>query len=73
MKTNKLSLKEIQKAIRKLKQLNKKPIGYFDNEEYILVPYTTRGPIDKSKYRGKGRPRKDDYTRLPFIGFERVK
>lgn len=34
---------------------------------FLVVPQTVRGPIDRTKYRGKGRPREDDYVRIPFL------
>lgn len=32
----------------------------------LLLPTSIRGEIDRTKYRGKGRPRNDDYVRIPF-------
>lgn len=41
----------------------------------LLMPISIRGDIDRKKYKGVGRPRNADYTRIPFpdyVGGEKV-
>ena len=57
-----LSAKNIGNLIKSCKQ----PA---DQKGYngIVLPLTYRGNLDKEKYRGKGRPRINDYKRKFFV------
>lgn len=37
----------------------------------LLFPRTIRGDLDRKRYRGVGRPRKDDYKRINTMSFLR--
>lgn len=39
---------------------------------HIVYPSSIRGPIDRTKYKGKGRPRADDYEYVPYPDYLKV-
>jgi hypothetical protein len=48
----------------------------------LLLPHSVKGGVNRSKYKGRGRPRNEDYDRIPFpkylpkgalLGFEITK
>ena len=62
IKTGVLSDENVRNAIESLR--NSIP----EQPEYsFMMARTIRGDIDRTKYKGKGRPRQDDYERIDTI------
>lgn len=53
----------IEKIIDSLKEKIK--IGESSGHT-LIMPASIPGEIDRTKYKGKGRPRNTDYKRIPF-------
>lgn len=61
-----VSSKNINSIINSLKK-KIKASGSRKNDGMILyLPKSIRGKIDRKKYKGIGRPRLDDYKRIPY-------
>ncbi len=63
MKTGILTDKNIKRLISSLKS----KVGESSTPNFLLLPPTYRAGIDRTKYKGKGRPKKNDYILRDFL------
>lgn len=61
--TVELTEDQIRKAIKALKSGR---IKHSDANYTAWMPSSIRGELDYEKYKGRGRPKKDDYIRIPY-------